>query len=205
MVRLNDQIRFPEVRVLDEDGANIGTMSSREALEKAIDLGLDLIEINGRSRPPIVKIADYGKFAYDEKKKAKNIKAKQSKTETKNVQVKVGTSDGDLILKAKNISKWLEDGHRVKLDLFLRGRIKYSGKDFLEERIKRILKLVTTVYRIADGPKKSPKGLTLFLEKGTKKDAEKMAKNSEKTVSKKDKKASPRATSGVKLKKDENK
>ena len=105
MVRLNDQIRYPEVRVLDADGANMGTMSSADALQKAISLGLDLIEINGRSRPALVKIADYGKFAYDEKKKAKDVKAKQSKVETKNVQVKVGTGEGDLILKAKNISK----------------------------------------------------------------------------------------------------
>ncbi len=169
LVKLNDQIRYPEVRVLDQAGGNIGIMSSSEALDKAIDLGLDLIEINFRSRPVLVKIADYGKFAYDEKKKAKETKAKQSKVETKNIQIKVGTGEGDLILKAKNISKWLLEGHRVKLDLFLRGRIKYSGKDFLEERLKRILKLVTTTYKIADGPKRSPKGLTLFLEKGNKK------------------------------------
>ncbi len=74
----------------------------------------------------------------------------------------------------------MEDGQRVKLDLFLRGRVKYLEKGFLEERLKRILKLVTTPYRIADGPKKSPKGLTLFLEKGTKKDMEKMAEKENK-------------------------
>jgi translation initiation factor IF-3 len=105
LVRINDQIRYPEVRVLDGDGANMGTMSSSDALEKAISLGLDLIEINGRSNPALVKIADYGKFAYDEKKKAKDTKSKQNKVETKNVQIKVGTGEGDLILKAKNISK----------------------------------------------------------------------------------------------------
>ena len=178
-MRLNDQIRYPEVRVLDEEGQNLGLMSSSEALEKAMELDLDLIEISPKAKPPIVKIADYGKFAYEQKKKAKEAKAKRKAVETKNVQVKVGTGEGDLILKAKNISKWLADGHRVKLDLFLRGRIRYSEKGFLEERLKRILKLVTTVYRIADGPKKSPKGLTLFLEKGSKKDAEKIAREAE--------------------------
>ena len=171
-IRINTQIRYPEVRVLSEDGANLGTMSSDEAMEKANELGLDLIELSGKSRPPIVKVADYGKFLYDKKKKEKASKAKQSVTETKTVQVKVGTSEGDLILKAKNISAWLNDGHRVKLDLFLRGRVKYLDKQFLKERLLRILKLVTVAYRIADGPKKSPKGLTVFLEKGSKKDME---------------------------------
>ena len=175
LVRINDQIRYPEVRVLDAEGGNLGTMSSKEALAKAIDWGLDLVEISAKAKPPLVKIVDYGKFAYDKKKKEKESKSKQKTVETKNIQVKVGTGEGDLILKAKNISKWLEDGQRVKLDLFLRGRVKYLEKGFLEERLKRILKLVTVAYRIADGPKKSPKGLTLFLEKGSKKDAERLA------------------------------
>jgi translation initiation factor IF-3 len=105
LVKINDQIRYPEVRVLDADGENIGVMSSKEALEKAIALNLDLVEISAKSKPVLVKIVDYGKFAYDQKKKAKEVKAKQKTVETKNIQVKVGTGEGDLILKAKNISK----------------------------------------------------------------------------------------------------
>ncbi len=172
LVRLNDQIRYPEVRVLDSEGVNLGIMSAQEALQKAISLNLDLVEISAKANPPLVKIVDYGKFAYDQKKKAKEAKQKQKTVETKNIQVKVGTGEGDLILKAKNISKWLEGGQKVKLDLFLRGRVKYLEKEFLEERLKRILKLVTIPYKIVDGPKKSPKGLTLFLEKGSKKQLE---------------------------------
>ncbi|MCK5589310.1 MAG: translation initiation factor IF-3 [Candidatus Pacebacteria bacterium] len=171
-VRINDQIRYPEVRVLSADRGNLGTMSSEDALKKALEENLDLIEISSNSNPPLVQIADYGKFSYDQKKKLKDSKAKQKTVETKNIQVKIGTGEGDLILKAKNISKWLEEGNRVKLDLFLRGRVKYLEKTFLEERLKRILKLVTIPHRIADGPKSSPKGLTLFLEKGNKRDIE---------------------------------
>ncbi len=171
-IRINNQIRYKEVRVLNEDGSNLGVMSSDKALESAQKLNLDLIEISGRSVPPLVKIADYGKFLYEQKKKQKELKAKQKISETKNIQVKVGTGEGDLLLKAKNISKWLLDGDKVKLDLFLTGRIKYLEKDFLNDRLTRILKLITVPYKITDGPKKSPKGLTLFLEKG-KKDIEK--------------------------------
>ncbi len=168
--RINSQIRSEEVRVLTEDGENLGVMSSSEALDKAYDMGLDLIEISPNAKPPIVKIADYGKFKYDQKKKAKETKAKTKTTETKNIQVKIGTGEGDMILKAKNISTWLSEGNRVKLDLFLPGRAKYLEKGFLEERLKRILLLVTEPHKIADGPKKSPKGLTLILEKASKKD-----------------------------------
>ncbi len=168
-VKLNDQIRYFEVRVLDEDGQNVGTMTSEEALQQAQKLNLDLVEVSGKARPPIVQIVDYGKFVYDKKKKASAVKSKQKIIETKVIQVKTGTGEGDLILKSKNISKWLKDGHRVKLDLFLPGRTKYMKKDFLIERIERVLKLVTIDYKVADGPKKSPKGMTLILEKGNKK------------------------------------
>ncbi len=165
IARINESIRAREVRVLTANGENLGTMDSRDALQKAKDSELDLIEISPNANPPIVKIMDIGKYQYDEKKKAKEIKSKAHTTETKVVQVKVGTGDHDLNLKAKNISKWLKEGNRIKLDLFLRGRIKYAKKDFLEERMNRVLHLVTEDYKIADGPKKSPKGLSMVLER----------------------------------------
>jgi len=176
-VRINNQIRYAEVRVLDDDGQNLGTMPSRNALALAQKDGLDLIEVSGKSRPPIVKITDYGKFLYEKKKKDRDIKAKQKTVDTKVIQIKPGTGEGDLTLKAKKISKWLDEGNRVKLDLFLIGRSKYLEKDFLENRLKRVLVLVTTPFRIADGPKKSPKGLTVIMEKASKKDLAKQDLN----------------------------
>ncbi len=163
--RINESIRAREVRVLTADGENLGVMDSREALQKAQESELDLIEISPNAKPPIVKIMDYGKYQYDEKKKKKEAKAKAHTTETKVVQVKVGTGEHDLALKAKNISKWLKEGNRIKLDLFLIGRMKYADKKFLEGRLQRVLNLVTEDYKVADGPKKSPKGLTMFLER----------------------------------------
>jgi len=140
-------------------------MLTTDAIKKAEGAGLDLIEISATSKPPIAKITDYGKFQYEQKKKENSSKLKAHKTETKVVQVKIGTGDHDLNLKAKRISKWLKEGNRVKLDLFLIGRSKYMKFDFLKERLERILKLVSEEYKIADGPKKSPKGLSLVLEK----------------------------------------
>ncbi len=168
-VRINNQIWDDEVRVLDAEGNNLGMMATKDALKKAQSLNLDLVEVSNKSKPALVKIIDYGKFLYDKKKKDKEIKAKTVTTEIKTVQVKPGTGEGDLILKAKNISKWLSDGDKVKLDLFLRGRAKYMEKGFLEERLERVLLLVTAKYKITDGPKKSPKGLSLILELDKKK------------------------------------
>lgn len=140
-------------------------MPTEEAITKAEEQGLDLIEISANSNPPIAKIMDYGKFQYDEKKRVNAAKVKAVKTETKVIQIKIGTGEHDLNLKATKISKWLSEGNRVKLDLFLIGRTKYMKFDFLKERLERVLHLVAVSYKITDGPKKSPKGLTALLER----------------------------------------
>ncbi len=165
LTRINEAIRAREIRVLGPEGENLGVMNTRDALKLSQDKGLDLIETSPRAKPPIAKITDYGKFQYDEKKKQKAAKAKAHTTETKIIQTKLNTGEHDLTLKAKNISKWLKEGNRIKLDLFLRGREKYMDFNFLKERINRVLQLVTEEYKIADGPKKSPKGLSMILEK----------------------------------------
>ena len=143
----------------------MGVLSLKEALEKARELSFDLIEISPDANPPVAKIMDYGKFQYDERKKEKSAKAKSKTVETKNVQVKVGTGDHDLELKAKKASEWLTEGNRVKIDLFLVGRSKFMDIKFLKERLDRILRLLTANYKIAEEPKKSPKGLTIVIEK----------------------------------------
>jgi translation initiation factor IF-3 len=108
---------------------------------------------------------DYGKFQYTEKKKVKTAKSRAQTSDLKNIQVKIGTGDHDLELKAKKASEWLKEGHRVKIDLFLTGRSKYMDFKFLKERLDRIFKLVTVEYRVAEEPKKGPKGLTTIIEK----------------------------------------
>ncbi len=164
-IRTNDQIRSPELRVIDDNGDNLGTLSREEALTKAHDAGLDLVEISPTATPPVAKIMSYGKFQYDQKKKAQKAKAKAHSVETKAIQIKMGTGDHDLNLKAKKVSDWLKKGNRVKVELFLKGRSKYMEKDFLEKRLNRVLDLITESYKIADGPKKSPKGLVAIVER----------------------------------------
>ncbi|MCK5022178.1 MAG: translation initiation factor IF-3 [Candidatus Pacebacteria bacterium] len=164
-VKINNQIKASELRVLDGEGKNLGVMPTSEALAKAKELNLDLIEISSTSKPPLARIMDYGKFQYDQKKRLNAARVKEVKTKTKVVQVKIGTGEHDLNLKAKRISEWLQEGNRIKLDLFLIGRTKYMDFNFLKERLERVLRLVSVEYKVADGPKKSPKGLTVILER----------------------------------------
>ena len=112
---------------------------------------------------------DYGKFQYSEKKKLKEAKSKIQNIEIKSIQVKIGTDEHDLLLKANKASEWLKEGHRVKLNLFLAGRAKYLDQKFLRERMDRMFKLLTEEYKIAEPVTKGPKGLTTVIERANKK------------------------------------
>jgi translation initiation factor IF-3 len=147
------------------DNENLGTLSLTDALKKADEMKLDLIEISPKAKPPVAKITDFGQYRYDTKRKASVAKAKAHVTETKSVQVKIGTGEHDQQLKAKRAAEWLEEGHRVKVDLFLWGRYKYMEADFLKERLDRFMKIIPTEYKIADPMKKSPKGWTATIER----------------------------------------
>lgn len=164
-IKINHQIRAPQLRVIDAEGANLGVLSLGDALRAAEERGVDLIEISPTAVPPVAKLMDFGKYQYLENKKQKQSKAKTVVTETKSIQVKIGTGDHDLAIKAAKVSEFLGEGHRVKVDLFLPGRSKYMDIKFLNERLERLLKLITEDYKIADPAKKGPKGLSLVIER----------------------------------------
>lgn len=168
--RINHAIRARELRVVGPAGENLGVLTLEDALKAADAANLDLIEISPNAKPPVAKIMDFGKYRYDTGQKESEMRSKSHVTETKSVQVKIGTGDNDQMLKAKRASEWLEEGHRVKVDLFLWGRYKYMEPAFLKERLDRFLKIIPTEYKIADEMKKSPKGYTTTLERmpGTK-------------------------------------
>lgn len=186
-VRINEGIRAREVRVIDNEGENLGVLSVKEAVKKAQEVGLDLIEISPNAKPPVARIADYGKFKYELKKKARDAKAKSHVTETKVTQVKIGTGENDMQIKASRAAEWLRDGHRVKIDLFLWGRYKYMEFAFLKERLGRFLAIIPESFKIADEIQKSPKGLTVVIERdksGKKQQKEETPKESEAQESK---------------------
>lgn len=163
---INYHIRAPELRLIDENGNNIGVVSNSEAQKMAQTAGLDLIEISPNANPPVAKIQDYGKFQYDENKKQKASKATAKVVEVKNIQIKVGTGENDLALKAKKASEWLEEGNQVKVELFLSGRSKFILQDaFLNERIQKYLNLISVDYRVSVPMKRGPKGPTVVIER----------------------------------------
>ena len=162
---INENIKSHELRVVGSDGENFGVISKAEAIKRAQEAGLDLIEISPNAKPPVAKIMDYGKFQYDQKKKQSQIKAKAHVTETKTIQIKIGTGEHDLRLKSKRINDWLDEGHRVKVDLFLRGRYKYMEFKFLKGKLEEFLTRITVPHKVADEIKKSPKGLSCTVER----------------------------------------
>jgi translation initiation factor IF-3 len=151
--------------VIGSQGENLGVITVEEALKEAERVNLDLIEISPNANPPVAKIMDFGQYRYETKRKASEVKAKSHVTETKSVQVKIGTGEHDQALKAKKASEWLNEGHRVKVDLFLSGRYKYMEEKFLKERLERFLKIIPADYKLADEIKKSPKGYSTTLER----------------------------------------
>ena len=163
--RINNQIRAKELRVIDYENQNLGVLSFQEALKIATDRGLDLIEISPNANPPVAKIMEFGRYQYEASKKLKKAKASATLTETKSIQIKIGTGDHDLEMKANLASKWLSEGHRIKIELYVSGRSKYFEENFFKERLERVLKFITIPYKISENFKKSTKGYGMTIEK----------------------------------------
>jgi len=164
-LRINNEIRAQELRVISADGSNLGVLSLEAALAAAKAAGLDLIEISPSAVPPIAKIIDYGKFEYERSKKEKVAKAKVKVSETKEVQIKVGTGEHDMELKAKKAAEWLAEGHRVRAELFLKGRYKGMEEAFLKDRLEKFLKRIPYAYKVAEPVTRSPKGFAGVIER----------------------------------------
>jgi len=115
-------IRVPEVRCIDADGEQIGVVSTRDALRKANDAGLDLVEISPNAHPPVCRIMDYGKFKYDVERKERQSKKHQSQTKLKEIKFHANVGDHDYETKLRHATDFLGEGHRVKFSLYFRGR-----------------------------------------------------------------------------------
>ena len=118
--RVNEQIRVREVRVVGDDGSTV--MPTRQALDIARDKGVDLVEISPNAQPPVCRIIDYSKFLYQQKKRAKELKAKQVKREVKEIRFGPQTDDHDYNFKLKHAKEFLEEGNKVRAFVFFRGR-----------------------------------------------------------------------------------
>ena len=136
--RVNSMIRVPQVRLISEDGEQLGIISSREALIKAREQGLDLVEVSPNAKPPVCRIMDYGKFLYQQKKKAQEAKKNQKTIQIKEIKFRPKIDEHDYNFKKNHIVRFLEAGHHVKVVVMYRGR-EIVHRDIGEKILKRVL------------------------------------------------------------------
>ena|SRR5579884_980365 len=120
--RVNEEIRAPQVRLIDQDGEMQGVMSAREALQRAAQAGLDLLEISPNATPPVVKILDFGKFKYEQQKKKNEARKKQKVIEIKEIKVRPNIDENDYQVKLRAMKSFIGEGDKVKVTLRFRGR-----------------------------------------------------------------------------------
>ncbi|MGE3774953.1 MAG: translation initiation factor IF-3 [Gammaproteobacteria bacterium] len=121
-VRRNDDISAPQVRVIAADGSQAGVMSRYDALQMAMTAGLDLVEVSPTAEPPVVRVMDYGKFLFEQNKKAHSAKKKQKQIQVKEVKFRPGTDENDYQVKLRNLVRFLTEGDKAKVTLRFRGR-----------------------------------------------------------------------------------
>ncbi len=140
-VRVNFRIRVPEVRVVNEDGQQLGVMATDAARDIATRIGLDLVEISPNGKPPVCKIMDYGRYKYELKKKASSARKSQHQSQLKEVKLRPQIDEHDLEFKLNNARRFLLDGDKVKTTVMFRGReIVHSqlGRDLLDQVVERL-------------------------------------------------------------------
>lgn len=154
---MNQEIKAPEVRVLDDQNKHIGVMPLVDALRLAAEKGVDLIEVGAKGAPPVCKIIEYGKYMYQLEKQQRQTKVKQKQAETKVIRLSIGTSKHDLEMKANQAGKFLEDKSKVRIEIQLRGREKTHG-DLAKEKVVNFMKLIPVEHKMEQEAKKSPSG-----------------------------------------------
>lgn len=146
-LRINERIRLPEVLLVDEEGQKVGVVPTNEALKRARDLNLDLVEVAPNLRPPVCKIINYGKYQY-EQDKTQAVQRKKSKTrEEKEMRLSLKIADHDLEVKAKKVDQFLEKQHKVKVVVRFKGR-EITHPELGKEVLEKFLNLLTVSYDI---------------------------------------------------------
>ena len=160
--RINDKIRVPQVRLIDEKGEQVGVVPTHEAIARAQAAGLDLVEVAAEAKPPVCKIQDFSKFLFEIQKKERAAKSNAHKTDVKEVRLRPGTDDGDLEVKAKHAREFLAEGHKVSLQLRFRGR-EMSHKELGVEMIRKFAGMLADVAKMEQEPRQEGRGMNALL------------------------------------------
>ena len=160
--RVNQQIRISPVRVIDPEGEQIGILPIEQALDAAAQQGLDLVEVAPLARPPVCRIMDYGKFKYEEQRKARDARKKQHQVQLKEVKMRPGIEDHDFDFKTRHARRFLEEGNKVKVTMMFRGR-QMAHPEIGREVMDRVIKEIADVGKVESPPAMEARSMTMVL------------------------------------------
>jgi translation initiation factor IF-3 len=160
--RVNEEIRAPQVRLIDQAGEMLGVMSSRDAQQRAYSVGLDLLEISPNASPPVVKILDYGKYKYEQQKKRNEARKKQKIIEIKEIKVRPNIDENDYQVKMRAMKSFLGEGDKVKVTLRFRGR-EMAHQDLGVRVLERIRSEMEPLSKVEQMPRMENRQMVMVL------------------------------------------
>ena len=160
--RVNEEIRIREVQLIDQDGQNRGVLATRDAIALAQEAGLDLVEISPNSAPPVCKILDYGRFKYQNQKKANEARKKQKVVEIKEIKLRPGIDSHDYEVKMRSIHRFFEEGDKVKVTLRFRGR-EMAHQDLGYKLLNKLRDELTTIAKVESEPQLEGRQMIMVL------------------------------------------
>lgn len=166
--RINEQIRVPEVRLIDQEGQQVGVVKTQQALSAAEEVNLDLVEIVPNANPPVCRVMDYGKFKFEQSKKAHEARKKQKQIKVKEVKFRPNTDEGDYQVKLNNLKRFLGHGDKVRITLRFRGR-EIAHHELGRELLKRIEADLEELGTVEQFPKMEGRQMVMIMSPGVKK------------------------------------
>ena len=163
--RVNRRIRVREVRVIAEDGSQLGIIATDDALRRAEEKGLDLVEVQPMSRPPVCKIMDYGKFKYEQKRKASELKKKQTIVEVKEVKFRPKTGQHDFDTKVRHLREFIEEGNKARVTIMFRGR-EIVHPEIGQDILKRVAEAISDIGQVELGARMEGKQMFMIVAPG---------------------------------------
>jgi translation initiation factor IF-3 len=159
---LNENITYPQVRVIDQEGEQAGIMTSGEALEKAQGAGLDLVEVSPNAEPPVCRIMDFGKFRFENSKQKQGARKKQKRTQVKEIKFRPRTEIGDYNVKLSKLRKFLENGDKTKVTMRFRGR-EFAHQELGMNLLKRVVADLEEISNVEQMPGMEGRQMVMLL------------------------------------------
>ena len=161
-VRVNDQIRISPIRLIDDDGSQVGIIALDEARQRATDKGLDLVEVAPDARPPVCKLMDYGKYKYEAARQAREAKKKQHVIQVKEVKFRPGIEDHDYDFKLRHARRFLEEGNKVKVTMMFRGR-QMSHPEIGVQVLERVSEDLVELGKVESNPIREGRTMSMII------------------------------------------